>query len=120
MPGIDFAELRRQLRLGQVLELIHFEAVSRRGAQVRGPCPMHGSRPPRSRVFAAHLERQLWHCFHCGASGNALDLWLAVTQQPVYTGAVDRCRRLGLDVPYLAGAAGPRGRLPPSRSPPHC
>jgi DNA primase len=120
MPGIDFAKLRRQLRLGRVLELVHFKVVSRWGAQVRGPCPLHGSTRPRSRVFAAHLERHVWHCFRCGASGNALDLWLAVTRQPVYAGALDLCRRLGLDVPWLPPAGGLRCRQPHSRSPPRC
>jgi DNA primase len=118
MPGIDFAELRRQVRLDQVLELVHFEVVSRWGAQVRGPCPVHGSTRPRSRVFSAHLERQLWHCFRCGASGNALDLWLAVTKQPVYAGALDLCSRLGLEVPWLTAAGGLRCRQPHARSPP--
>lgn len=118
MPGIDFAELRRQLRLGPVLELLSFEVVSRWGAQVRGPCPVHGSRRPRSRVFSAHLERHCWHCFRCGARGNALDLWLAVTKQPVYAGALDLCRRLGLEVPWLPSAGRPRCRQPHSRSPP--
>src|SRR5262249_55045237 len=72
MPGIDFAELRRQIRLGQILELVRFEVVSRRGAQVRGPCPVHGSTRPRSRVFAAHLGEQMWHCLPLGAQGNGL------------------------------------------------
>ena len=118
MPAIDFAELRRQLRLGQVLELLGFEVVSRWGAQVRGACPVHDSTRPRSRVFSAHLERHCWHCFRCGAKGNALDLWLAVTRQPVYAGALDLCRRLGLAVPWLAAAGGRRCRPPQSRSPP--
>ncbi len=118
MPGIDFAELRRQVSLGQVLELLGFTAVSCWGTQVRGPCPVHGSMRPRSRVFSAHLEKQMWHCFRCGAGGNALDLWLAVTRQPVYTGALDLCRRLGLEVPWLPCARGCGCRQPQSRSPP--
>jgi DNA primase len=120
MPGIDFAELRRRLRLGQVLELLGFEAVARWGAQVRGPCPVHGSTRRRSRAFSAHLEKHMWHCFRCGAGGNALDLWLAVTKQPVYAGALELCRRLGLEVPWLASAAATRHRRPASRSPPGC
>jgi DNA primase len=113
MPGIDFTALRRQIRLGQVLELLDFVPVARRGAQVRGPCPVHRSHTPRSRVFAAHLERHCWHCFCCGAGGNALDLWVAVTKLPVYEAALDLCRRLHLDVPCLAA-----GRRPLARSPP--
>jgi len=110
MPAIDFVELRRQLRLDQVLELLRCEVVWPCGGQVRGPCPVHGSTRPRSRVFRAHLERHCWHCFRCGARGNALELWLEVTKQPVYAGALDLCQRLNLEVPWLARARGPRRR----------
>ena len=88
MAGIDFTLLRRQLTLTQVLELVGFTATTRRGPQLRGPCPVHGSTSPQSRSFAAHLEKQCWHCFRCGAGGNALDLYLAVTKLPVYEGAL--------------------------------
>ena len=101
MAGIDFAALRRQLRLGQVLELLGFVPSSRAGVQVRGPCPVHGSQTARSRSFAAHLERQCWQCFRCGAHGNALDLWAAATQVPLYEAALDLCRRLHLEIPWL-------------------
>jgi DNA primase len=107
MAGIDYRALRRALRLGQVLELLGFAATSRVGAQVRGPCPLHGARSPRSRSFAAHLERHCWQCFRCGAGGNALDLWMAVTRLPLYEAAEDLCHRLNLEMPRL-----------PARSPP--
>jgi DNA primase len=112
MPSIDYSSLRRQLRLGQVLELLDFVPTTRCGAQLRGPCPVHGARTPRSRTFAAHLERQCWYCFRCRAGGNALDLWVAVTRLPLYAAALDLCRRLHADVPRL-----PARRLS-SRSPP--
>ena len=96
MPGIDFAQLRRQVRLGQVLELVHFEPVSRWCAQVRGPCPVHGSGSPASRVFSAHLGKDLWHCFRCGQGGNALGLWAALRRLPLHAAVLDLCRRLRL------------------------
>jgi DNA primase len=99
MPGIDFALLRGQLTLASVLELVGFTALTRRGAQWRGPCPVHGSRSPRSRSFAAHLDKSCWHCFGGGAGGNALDLHLAVTKLPVHEGALELCARLHLGVP---------------------
>jgi len=113
MSGIDYNALRRQLRLGPVLELLDFVPATRSGAQLRGPCPVHGSHAPRSRSFAAHLEGPCWHCFRCGAGGNALDLWVAVTRLPLGEAALDLCRRLHVDVPRL-----PAGRRLPSRSPP--
>jgi DNA primase len=103
MAGIDFSQVRQQVSLGLVLELLGFVPVARVGEQVRGPCPLHRSRSPRSRSFAAHLGRGVWHCFVCGAGGNTLDLWAQVTGQGVYAAALDLCQRLGLAVPRLAG-----------------
>ncbi len=108
MAGIDYPALRRVLRLGQVLELLGFVPSSRAGAQVRGPCPVHGSPTPRSRSFAAHLERHCWQCFRCGARGNALDLWPAATGLPLYEAAVDLCGRLNLPIPRLPARSPPR------------
>ena len=107
MAGIDYRALRRQVRLVAVLDLLGFVPTTKVGNQVRGPCPLHGSRSPRSRSFAAHLERHCWQCFRCGAHGNALDLWRAATRLPLYEAAVDLCHRLNLEMPRL-----------PARSPP--
>ena len=108
MPGIDYAALRRRVRLGQVLELLGFVPTNQARNQVRGPCPVHGSHTPTSRSFAAHLERHCWHCFGCGAHGNALDLWTAATKLPLYEAAVDLCHRLNLDIPWLTARSPPR------------
>ncbi len=87
--------------LGQVLELLGFVPSTHYRNQVRGPCPIHGSTTPKSRSFAAHLERHCWQCFRCGAGGNALDLWTAATKLPLYETAVDLCRRLQVEIPWL-------------------
>jgi DNA primase len=100
MPGIDFRAARARLRLAAVLELLGFVPRTRQGDQVRGPCPIQGSRSPASRSFAAHLGKNVWHCFRCGAGGNALDLWVAVTGQGLHAAVLELCRRLGQDVPW--------------------
>jgi DNA primase len=110
MPGIDFAQLRAQVRLAQVLELVGFQAVTRRGPQWRGPCPVHGSSSPQSRSLSVNLERQCWHCFRCGAGGNALDLYAAVMRRPIYEAALELCARLHLPVPWRQPP--PRGQPP--------
>jgi DNA primase len=108
MAGVDYAALRSRLTLGQVLELLGFVPSTHFGAQVRGPCPVHGSHTPRSRSFSAHLERHCWHCFGCGAHGNALDLWVAATKLPLYEAALDLCQRLNLEVPRLTARSPPQ------------
>jgi DNA primase len=107
MSGIDFALLRQQLSLTQVLDLIGFTPTTRCGPQLRGPCPVHGSKSPRSRSFAAQVEKNCWHCFRCGAGGNALDLYVAVTNQPVYEGALELCTRLGMSAPRCSSRSPP-------------
>ena len=74
MPGIDYRAARERLPLSAVLELIGFVPRTRIADQVRGLCPLHGSSSPTSRSFAAHLGKNVFHCFRCGAGGNALDL----------------------------------------------
>jgi len=118
MPGIDFACLRRQVSLAMVLDLIGFTPTSRRGIQVRGPCPVHGSQTACSRSFSAHLGRNCWHCFRCGAGGNTLDLYQALTKLPLYEAAVELCGRLGLPVPWRLPAARSRPRRPLEPTPP--
>ena len=110
MPGLDFRQARSQVRLAEVLELVGFAPCWRWGEQVRGPCPVHGSRAPRSRSFAAHLGKGVWHCFGCGAGGNVLDLWVAVTRQPLPAAVIDLYGRLGRAVPWLPRPAAPGRR----------
>ena len=100
MPGIDFRLARSQVRLAEVLELLGFTPSGCRGQQLRGPCPVHRSRAPRRRSFAAHLGKGLWHCFRCGAGGNVLDLWAAVTRQDLHTAVIDLYTRLGRALPW--------------------
>jgi DNA primase len=101
MPGIDYRAARARLPLAAVLGLLGFEARERHGDQVRGRCPVHGSKTLGSRSFAAHLGKGMWHCFSCGAGGNVLDLWVAVTRQELHAAVLDLCRRLGRAVPWL-------------------
>ena len=49
--------------------------------------------------MGANLADNIYHCFKCGAGGNALDLWVAATGQNVYDAAVDLCQRLGRPLP---------------------
>jgi putative transposase len=100
-PAIDFAAVRAAVTMAAVLQLLGFQATSTRGAQQRGPCPLHGSTRGTSRCFSANLDQHAFHCFKCGRSGNALDLWAQATQQTPYDAALDLCQRLGIPLPTL-------------------
>ncbi len=104
MPGIDFRAARARVRIAEVLALMGLEPRRVVGGQTRGPCPLHRSQSPTSRVFVVHLGKNVYHCFRCGAGGNALDLWAAWTRQNVYAAIVDLYQRLGRDIPWLSKA----------------
>jgi DNA primase len=101
MPGVDFRQLRERVSMRDVLGLLGWQPRARRGEQLRGPCPLHRSRSPTSRCFAVPVGKKVYHCFRCGASGNALDLYAAATGASIYQAALEWCGRLGHAVPWL-------------------
>jgi len=101
MPGIDYAKARELIGIAQVLDLSGFIATETLGAQVRGPCPVHRSSSTDSRSFSANLEKNTFRCFKCGAAGNQLDLWMAITQLPIHQAAADLCNRLAIELPLI-------------------
>ena len=103
MPGIDFRQLRADVTMAQVLELLEFVVLERSGDQVRGEGPLHErSERGKHRTFSAHLGRHMFRCFKCGASGNHLDLLARASKKPVYEAALDLCTRLNKEPPQLA------------------
>jgi DNA primase len=87
--------------LAAVLQLLGFQANSTHGSQQRGPCPLHGSTHATARCFSVNTTAQTFHCFKCGRSGNALDLWAAANRLSIYDAAVDLCQRLNVPLPLL-------------------
>jgi len=101
MPGIDLRQVRREITIRQVLDLLGFVPTARCGPRLRGPCPIHGDCRPQSRVFSVHLGCQRYRCFRCHSAGTQLDLWAAVHDLSICAAAGDLCHRLGIPIPYL-------------------
>jgi transposase len=90
-PQVDFAFLRQQVSMTQVLEHLGLLGNLRgRGLQRRGPCPIHRPANAADRTFSVHLGKNAFQCFHadCTAHGNVLDLWAAVHHLPLYEAAL--------------------------------
>ena len=101
MPGIDYHQLRQQITMREVLDLVGFQPTSRHGSQLRGRCPIPGCSSASHDSFSVHLAQQVYHCFACRSRGNALDLWAAVRGLPIYRAALDLCHVTNLDPPRL-------------------
>lgn len=101
MAGVDFNALRSVITMEQVLNQLGFKPTGRSGDQLRGPCPIHGSTSPESRTFSVNLGTRRYYCHKCQSKGNQLELWAAVHRLSIYEAAVDLCRALGRDVPWV-------------------
>lgn len=101
MPGIDFDRLRREITMEQVLTLVGFEPIRRRGDQWYGCCPFHESTSTRSRSFSANVATRLFYCHGCHRNGNQIQLWAAYTQMAIRPATIDLCRKIGLEVPWI-------------------
>ena len=96
----DFAFLREQISMRQVLDHLQWSSLLRGGgSQRRGPCPIHGCREDHAQCFSANLSRNLFQCFHvgCGARGNVLDFWAALRRLPIHDAALNLAQTFGLD-----------------------
>jgi len=100
-PAIDFTAVRAAITIAQVLALLGFTPRSDHAGQQRGPCPLHGSTRGTACCFSVNTTAHTFHCFKCGRSGNALDLWAAAKRLPIYDAALDLCRRLSIPLPLL-------------------
>ena len=86
-PHVDFAFLRRQITLEQVLSHLGvLDQLRGSGHQRRGPCPLHGQADDRNHTFSVHLGKNVFQCFQreCAAHGNVLDFWAALQRLPLY------------------------------------
>ena len=100
-PALDFAAVRAAITIAQVLTLLGFTPRSDHAGQQRGACPLHGSTSGTARCFSVNTHAHTFHCFKCGRSGNALDLWAAAQRLSIYDAALDLCQRLNIPLPTL-------------------
>ena len=94
-PKVDFAFLRQQVTMEQVLGHLGILGLFKGTAQQRrGPCPIHAEAPAtmpvKNHTCSVQLGKNIFQCFQaeCAAHGNVLDLWAAVHRLPLYEAAL--------------------------------
>lgn len=92
MPTIDYAELRSQLRIIDVLTQIGWQSTKGRGEQLRGPCPIcSGLEVAPS--FSVNTGRNIYRCFRCGSQGTVIDFWMSYRKLPIHAAAQELMAR---------------------------
>lgn len=101
MPGIDFDRLRAEISIEQVLQLLNFRPLRGRGPQQYGWCPLNHCPPSRRPCFSVNVELGRYYCHRCHRSGHQIQLWAAATGLPLHHAAIDLCRTLRHDIPWI-------------------
>lgn len=70
--------------------------LKKAGANLKGLCPFHGEKSPS---FNVSPTRQTYHCFGCGAHGDALKFVLEYQGLGFIDGVKELARRVGMEVP---------------------
>ena len=70
--------------------------LDRRGKNMVGLCPFHNEKTPS---FTVSPEKQLFHCFGCGASGNAFSLIMQLENMNFPEAARFLAGRAGIRIP---------------------
>jgi DNA primase len=76
-------------------------ALKKAGGSYKGLCPFHGEKTPSFTVSAA---KGFYHCFGCGASGNAIGFLMAYENLQFVDAVEALAESMGLDVPREGGA----------------
>jgi DNA primase len=104
-PSLD--EFKARLPLAEIVA--RYVQLRRAGRELVGLCPFHQERTPSFSVVEA---KGFYHCFGCGAHGNAIDFIMAL-ERIDFAAALERLSTLtGIPAPRLAAQAD-APRLPP-------
>jgi len=85
-----------------LVELIHRQVpLKKAGASYSARCPFHDERTPS---FIVTPERQTYHCFGCGAHGNAIDFLIEYNHLTYPEAVEELARQAGMEIPHDPGA----------------
>jgi DNA primase len=71
-------------------------ALKKAGINHKGLCPFHGEKSPS---FIVSPSRQTYHCFGCGAHGNAVGFLMEMAGLSFVEAVKDLAQQLGMSVP---------------------
>lgn len=102
IPEPLIEEIRSQSDIVDVIS--EYMQLTKRGRNWFGLCPFHGEQTPS---FSVSMDKQIYHCFGCGAGGNAITFVMEIEGIAFPEAVVKLGERAGIAVDY----AGPVGTV---------
>ncbi|WP_298472846.1 DNA primase [uncultured Psychrobacillus sp.] len=76
-----------------------FVQLTKRGRNFFGLCPFHGEQTPS---FSVTQEKQIFHCFGCGAGGNVITFLMDIENLSFHEAVSKLGSRLGMQIEHKA------------------
>src|SRR5436853_5345618 len=73
------------------------------GSAFKGLCPFHSEKTPS---FSVHREKQIFHCFGCGASGDVFSFVMLAEKVPFPEAVRIVAEKCGIPIPAGSGPSG--------------
>src|ERR1700682_2278854 len=83
-------------RVDIVYVVSRYVQLKKRGANYLGLCPFHGEKTPS---FTVSPAKQFYHCFGCGAHGNAIGFLMSYTALGYVDAIKELASQVGMQVP---------------------
>jgi DNA primase len=104
MPRLSESFIQQVLQATDIVELVgQFVALNPKGREFVGLCPFHDDRNPSMYVVPA---KQIYHCFVCGAGGNATKFLMEYEKCSFPEAVLSLAEKAGIAVPQDAVASG--------------
>jgi len=88
-----------------LVELIQLRmSLKKGGRNYMGCCPFHNEKTPS---FSVSPTKQLYHCFGCGASGNAIGFTMEYDRLDFIAAVEELANQAGLEIPHDDSSQGP-------------
>jgi DNA primase len=94
IPEDKIAEIRDRTDIVQVIG--EYVSLKRSGVNHKGLCPFHSEKSPS---FNVNAQKQFFHCFGCGKSGDVYSFLTEVEGKSFVEVAKELARRAGVDLP---------------------
>jgi DNA primase len=86
--------------------------LKKAGANYKACCPFHNEKTPS---FNVSPTKQFYHCFGCGAHGNAIGFLMEYSGLPYPDAIRELAQQVGLEVPEVRGGPGARAHAAPDK-----